>query len=111
MSDTVDAAENGPAALIVFGRDGSGKPHASSFNAADAELAEKAAGLMGMQALRVETDDHREIAGKLPKLRVFASRAQARPPQRSKAATGPLARLPGQMQRAMPASRPFHRRR
>jgi hypothetical protein len=40
-------------ALIVFGQDDSGKPHASWFSAVDAELAERAAGFMNMRALRV----------------------------------------------------------
>ena len=39
-------------ALVVFGRDEALKPHACCFAADEAELAEKAAGLMGMQVLR-----------------------------------------------------------
>ena len=64
-----------PAALavVVFGRDEAGKPHASSFSASDAELAEKAAGLMGMRILRLTTDEGRELAAKLPRGRVFGS--------------------------------------
>ena len=42
-------------AIVVFGRDGSGKPHASRFNETDAERVDKAAGLMGMHVLRLET--------------------------------------------------------
>jgi hypothetical protein len=37
--------EPATAALIVFGKDGAGKPHASWFDDKDAALAEKAAGL------------------------------------------------------------------
>jgi hypothetical protein len=59
--------------VVVFGRDDQGKPHASRFGAADAELAEKAAGLMGMRVLRVASDEHEAIAAKLPQGRVFAS--------------------------------------
>ena len=62
-----------PAALIVFGRDETGKPHASQFSEADRELAEKAAGLMGMRALRVTTADQAALAARLPLGRVFAS--------------------------------------
>jgi hypothetical protein len=52
----IDAAE---AALVVFGLDDSKKAHAAWFSQADAELAERAAGLMGMRALRVATPEHR----------------------------------------------------
>ena len=60
-------------AIVVFGRDDAGKPHASAFSHSDAQLAEKAAGLMGMRVLRLETDKARELAGRLPRGRVFAS--------------------------------------
>lgn len=55
-------------ALIVFGVDDSQRPHASWFNEADALLAEKAAGLMGLK-VRVTTPEHRAVADE----RVFAS--------------------------------------
>ena len=61
------------AALVVFGKDDAGKPHASAFIASDAELAAKAATIMGMQLLQVVTDEHRALAAKLPVGRVFAS--------------------------------------
>ena len=38
-------------AIVVFGRDNSRKPHASVFDQAHAELAQKAADLMGMHVL------------------------------------------------------------
>jgi hypothetical protein len=60
-------------ALAVFGRDATGKPHASSFTATEADLAEKAAKLMGLRLLPVQTDLERALAAKLPKGRVFAS--------------------------------------
>ena len=60
-------------AILVFGRDNSSKPHASVFDEPSAEQAEKAADLMGMHVLRLETADARELAGKLPQGRVFAS--------------------------------------
>lgn len=62
-----------PLPVVVFGRDDKGKPHASRFRAADAELAEKAAGLMGMRVLRVASDEQETLAAKLPPGRVFAS--------------------------------------
>jgi hypothetical protein len=69
------AGETKPAvaALIVFGLDDVQKPHASWFDEADAPLAEKAAGLMGMKILRLTTNEQRGLAGKLPKGRVFGS--------------------------------------
>ena len=60
-------------AIIVFGLDDSQRPHASWFAEPDALLAEKAAGLMGMQVLRVATDEHRLAAWELATGRVFAS--------------------------------------
>jgi hypothetical protein len=63
------------ATLIVFGKDKgeSGKPHASWFSEADAALAEKAAGLMGMKILRLSSDEQRELAGRLPQGKIFQS--------------------------------------
>ena len=59
--------------MIVFGKDESGKAHASWFGAADAELAERAAGIMGYRVLRVNSPDIRAKALKLAAGRVFAS--------------------------------------
>ncbi len=60
-------------ALVVFGLDDTKKPHASTFSAHEAALAERAAGLMGMAALRLATDEQKALAAKLPRGRVFAS--------------------------------------
>jgi hypothetical protein len=60
-------------ALVVFGLDDTKRPHASAFVARQAELAEKAAGLMGMATLRPATDEQKALAAKLPRGRVFAS--------------------------------------
>lgn len=60
-------------ALMVLGRDDGGKAHGSWFGEEDAPLAEKAAGLMGMVAVRVDTDAFAELAAKLPHGKVFAS--------------------------------------
>ena len=67
---TATAAEP---AIIVFGRDEANKAHASWFAAADAELAIKAAGMMGMRVLPVTTDEHRAAASKLAAGRIFES--------------------------------------
>jgi hypothetical protein len=58
--------------LVVFGRDATGKPHASSFSQSEANLATKAE-LMGLRLLPVQTDTERALAAKLPRGRVFAS--------------------------------------
>jgi hypothetical protein len=60
-------------ALVVFGRDEAGKPHASSFTEAEAALAEKAAKLMNMSILPVTTEAERALAARVPKGRVFGT--------------------------------------
>jgi hypothetical protein len=60
-------------ALVVFGRDKGGKPHASSFTQSEADLATKAAELMGLRTLPIRTDAERALATKVPRGRVFAS--------------------------------------
>lgn len=67
------AATSANLVLVVFGHDKDGKPHASAFAEADATLAIKAADLMGMRTLTVDTEEHRSIASQLPLGRVFAS--------------------------------------
>src|SRR5215210_2690113 len=59
--------------IVVFGRDEAGKPHASWFDATSAELAVKAADLMNMRVLKVETEEQRALARQLAPGRVFAS--------------------------------------
>lgn len=60
-------------ALIVFGPDKDGKPHASWFAEQDAALATKAAGVMGMRILQLADEAGIALAAKLPQGRVFAS--------------------------------------
>lgn len=60
-------------AVILFGMDDGGKAHASWFDETETDLAERAAGMMGMAALRASTAELRELAGKLPHGKVFAS--------------------------------------
>ena len=60
-------------ALVLFGRDQAGKPHASWFDAGSVELATKAAGLMSMRAVLIETDALREVVASLPRGRLFSS--------------------------------------
>ncbi len=69
-----EAAPDGGHPLVLFFREKeSGKPHASRFEAADAALAERAAGLMGLRALRLVTPEQVELGAKLPAGRVFES--------------------------------------
>ncbi|MCQ2002366.1 hypothetical protein [Rhizobium sp. NRK18] len=62
-----------PQAVILLGRDDKGKAHASFFPATDSHAAHKAADLMGMLALKVETDEVRGFLKKLPKGKLFDS--------------------------------------
>ena len=57
----------------MFGRDDAGKPRASWFDAGSADLASKAADLMKMRVLRVETEEQKAVARQLAPGRVFAS--------------------------------------
>ncbi|QJP14606.1 hypothetical protein G3545_13700 [Starkeya sp. ORNL1] len=60
-------------ALVLFGRDGGGKPHAASFLSADVEDATAAAEAMSMKISAITTDAVRELAVKLPVGRLFPS--------------------------------------
>lgn len=74
------AAASGPAtdshahpALILFGLDEGKKPHASTFTGDLADKALAAAKAMGMASLKLETDEVRAIAEKLPAGKIFDS--------------------------------------
>ena len=75
MNSTVVVRANAQAepSLVVFGRDDAGKPRASWFDAGSAGLAAKAADLMKMRVLRVETEEQKAVARQLAPGRVFAS--------------------------------------
>src|SRR4051794_17153459 len=75
MNRTVVVRANDQAepSLVVFGRDDAGKPRASWFDAGSAGLASKAADLMKMRVLRVETEEQKAVARQLAPGRVFAS--------------------------------------
>jgi hypothetical protein len=60
-------------ALIVFGIDEAGKPHASVFDFKEIDAARTAAELMGMRDFALELGEHREIIDLLPPGRVFGS--------------------------------------
>lgn len=64
-------------AVVIFGRDRKGKPHAAAFSAAEAERAKKAAGLM-CYAVWTVPDTGRALARKIAQGVVFGSgRARA----------------------------------
>ena len=75
MNSTVVVRANDQAepSLVVFGRDDAGKPRASWFDAGSADLASKAADLMKMRILRLETEEQKAVARQLAPGRVFAS--------------------------------------
>src|SRR3954454_21787891 len=72
MNSTVVVRANDHAepSLVVFGRDDAGKPRASWFDAGSADLASKAADLMKMRALRLETEEQKAVARQLARARV-----------------------------------------
>jgi hypothetical protein len=59
------------ALLVVFGVDGEGKPRASRFAERDAELATKAAGLLGFRTAWITDERGRAIAERRPVGNVF----------------------------------------
>lgn len=62
-----------PPALVLLGRDGSGKPRAAWFAAADAEAATAAATTMRLRALPITEAAGRDLAGQLARGRVLPS--------------------------------------
>jgi hypothetical protein len=58
--------------LVVFGIDGEGKPRASRFAERDAEIATKAAELLGFRTAWITDEAGRAIAEALPDGNVFA---------------------------------------
>ena len=55
-----------PPILILYGLDTDGRPRAAAFNAAQADLATKAAESLELQVLRIETAEQIELARQLP---------------------------------------------
>ncbi|WP_342152262.1 hypothetical protein [Methylorubrum sp. SB2] len=62
-----------PPALVLFGRDGGGKPRAAWFDAADAEAATTAGTTMRLHALPLANAVGRDLAGQLARGRVLPS--------------------------------------
>ena len=66
--------ETSPPALILYGHDTAGRRCAAGFNAAQADLAKKAAESLELQILRIETSTQIELAKELPSGQIFALR-------------------------------------
>ena len=62
-----------PPAVVLFGRDERGRPHASRFLGTEAAEAENAARLMGLHHAHADTDALRDLAARLPAGRLFPS--------------------------------------
>lgn len=73
MSAAAETEFENDTAVIVSGHDEAGRPRASAFSQSEANLATKAAELMGMQVLRIDSGEEHALARKLPRGRVFAS--------------------------------------
>src|SRR5690349_20589572 len=58
-------------ALVVFGCDRSGKPHAAWFTAEEAEAARTAAGQVGYRVLALTTEAQGKVAAQLSRGRLF----------------------------------------
>lgn len=70
---TASADDHAKLTLMLLGRDDVDKPHAAAFVEDDAELAAKAADLMSMHVVKVETDEMAGLARQLALGKVFAS--------------------------------------
>jgi hypothetical protein len=76
-SDSRDTVEAGNAdaapAIIVFGLDLTGKTKAATFPAQQVELATKAASLMQLRVLKIDSPELAEFAAQLPVGKIYAS--------------------------------------
>jgi hypothetical protein len=71
---TVEAATADTApAIIVFGLDPTGKSKAATFPAQQADLASKAAGLMQLRVLKIDSPELTQFAAQLPVGKIYAS--------------------------------------
>jgi len=81
---TVEAANADTApAIIVFGLDPSGKSKAATFPAHQVDLATKAAGLMQLGVLKIDSPELAQFAAQLPVGKIYASGHGFVPPIRA----------------------------
>ncbi len=97
MSDLNSAEATTPLAppIAVFGLDGSGKPHCSYFAGGEAELATKAAAMMGMHVLPLTGPECDGLADQMPQGRIFPASGRAFVPFCRKSLWARLATLGG----------------
>ncbi len=69
--NTPDAGTPPASPIAVFGLDGSGKPHCSYFAGGEAELATKAAAIMGLHVLPLVGPECDGLADQMPAGRIF----------------------------------------
>src|ERR1035437_4419892 len=76
-SDSRGTVEAGNAdtvpAIVVFGLDPTGKPKAATFPAHQADLATKAASLMQLRLLKIDSPELAQFAAQLPVGKIYAS--------------------------------------
>ena len=58
----VHATPHAQPTLVVFGRDGTSKPRTPWFDTSSADFATKAADLMRMRVLKIETEEQKALA-------------------------------------------------
>ena len=75
--NTPDAGTPPASPIAVFGLDGSGKPHCSYFAGGEAELATKAAAIMGMHVLPLDGPECDGLADQMPAGRIFPASGKA----------------------------------
>jgi hypothetical protein len=73
VSETAAKTAGTDPAVIVFGYNERRLPQASWFTEAEADLATRAARLMGLRVLKIEDDTHRELAAQLRQGQVYAA--------------------------------------
>jgi hypothetical protein len=62
MNTPLQATSPFDPSLVVFGQDGTGKPRTSWLDAVSADLATKAADLMQMRIVKIETEEQKALA-------------------------------------------------
>ena len=80
-----------PPVLILYGLDTDGRPRAAGFNAAQADLAKKAAESLELQVLRIETAEQIELARQVPSGEISG----ARPRERARGSQGAVRQAAG----------------
>lgn len=107
---TNSAAAKPTPAVIILGRDGAGKVHASWFGEQDKTAAQQAADNMGMIALPVAGDELRSAASRLPEGRLFGSGRAFVPFVKATTFDALAAHVPDADRKLLAAPRPVEKR-